>query len=50
MAAKTNNIKILIFPKYNKHNVEELPPLLKDGFEIFYVEHYKEIFNIVFVN
>jgi ATP-dependent Lon protease len=39
---------VLIFPKDNVRDYDELPDYLKKGLAIHFVEHYDEVFNIAF--
>ncbi len=48
IAAKRSSLKELIFPKENKKDFEELPPYLKKGLAVHFVETYEEVFSIVF--
>ena len=48
IAARRSGVKILIFPKANKPDFEELLPHVKEGFDVKFVEHYNEIYKIAF--
>lgn len=48
IAARRSGLKVLIFPKDNVRDYDELPEYLKKGLTIHYVEHYDEVFNIAF--
>jgi ATP-dependent Lon protease len=48
MAAQREGMKIVIFPKGNKDDVEELPEYIKQGLTIHYAEDYVDIFRICF--
>lgn len=48
IAAKRSKVAILIFPKENKRDFDELPPYIKKGFEVHFVSHYDEVRRIVF--
>lgn len=50
IAARRSELKILIFPKENKRDYDELPDYLKVGIEAHFVEHYDEVFQIAFPN
>jgi ATP-dependent Lon protease len=50
MAAQREGMKIVIFPKLNKDDVEELPEYIKQGLTIYYAENYLDIFRICFPN
>jgi len=48
VAAKRSGIKVLIFPKDNVRDYDELPDYIKKGLSVHFVEHYDEVFNIAF--
>ena len=48
VAAKRAGITTLIMPASNRHDFEELPDYLRSGLTVHYVEHYREIFPLVF--
>lgn len=48
VAAKRSGIKVLIFPKDNIRDFDELPDYVKKGLSVHFVEHYDEVFNIAF--
>lgn len=48
IASRRSGLKILIFPKENQRDYEELPDYLKKGLEVHFVEHYDEIYPIAF--
>ena len=48
MAAQREGMKIVIFPRLNKDDVEELPDYIKQGLTIYYAENYLDIFRICF--
>lgn len=48
IAARRSGLKVLIFPKDNARDCDELPEYLKKGLTIHFVEHYDEVFNIAF--
>jgi ATP-dependent Lon protease len=48
IAARRSGVKVLIFPKANKPDFEELLPHVREGFEVKFVEHYKEIYSVAF--
>lgn len=50
LAAGREKLKIIIIPHDNQKEYEELPNHLKDGLEIHFVKHFKEVFNTVFEN
>ncbi|MCH9609396.1 MAG: Lon protease 2 [Chlamydiales bacterium] len=48
IAAKRSGLEVLIFPKENLRDYEELPDFLKKGLEVHFVEQYEEVFRIAF--
>lgn len=48
IAARRSKLTVLIFPKENYRDYDELPEYLKKGLEIHFVEHYDEVFKIAF--
>jgi len=48
MAAQREGMKVVIFPKGNKDDVEELPEYIKQGLTIYYAQDYIDIFRICF--
>lgn len=48
VAAKRSGLKVVIFPKDNLRDIEELSDEIKKGIEIHFVEHYDEVFKIAF--
>jgi ATP-dependent Lon protease len=48
MAAQREGMKIVIFPRSNKDDVEELPDYIKQGLTIHYAENYIDVFKICF--
>jgi ATP-dependent Lon protease len=48
IAARRAEIKTLIFPNENLRDYDELPDYLKKDLQVHFVEHYDEIFKIVF--
>lgn len=48
IAARRSGLKVLIFPKDNVRDYDELPEYIKKGIAIHFVEHYDEVFNIAF--
>ncbi|MGA8164927.1 MAG: endopeptidase La [Waddliaceae bacterium] len=48
VAAKRSGLNVLIFPKENKRDWDELPDYLKKGVEVNFVEHYDEVYRIAF--
>jgi ATP-dependent Lon protease len=50
VAARRSGVKVLIFPKDNVRDYNELPENIKKGLVVHFVEHYDEVFNIAFPN
>lgn len=48
IAARRSGVKVLIFPKENVRDFDELPEYVKKGLTIHFVEHYDEVFRIAF--
>lgn len=48
IAARRSKINVLIFPKENLRDYDELPEYLKKGLEVHFVENYDEVFKIAF--
>ncbi|MFZ4099487.1 MAG: endopeptidase La [Chlamydiia bacterium] len=48
IAARRANCTILIFPKDNLRDYEELPEYLKEGLDVHFVEQYEEVYRIAF--
>ncbi|MCE5319118.1 MAG: endopeptidase La [Parachlamydia sp.] len=48
VAARRSGLKVLIFPKDNLRDYDELPEYIKKGLTIYFVEHYDEVFNLAF--
>ncbi len=48
VAARRSGLKILIFPKDNSRDYDELPENIKKGLTIHFVEHYDEIYALAF--
>jgi ATP-dependent Lon protease len=48
IAARRSGVKILIFPKENKRDFDELPAYIKKGIHVHFVDHYDEVFRVVF--
>ena len=50
IAARRSKANVLIFPKENLRDYDELPEYLKKGLEVHFVETYDEVFKIAFPN
>lgn len=48
VAARRSGLKVLIFPKDNLRDYEELPDYIRKGLTMHFVEHYHEVFRIAF--
>lgn len=48
IAARRSQINVLIFPKENLRDYDELPEYLKKGLEVHFVDRYDEVFKIAF--
>jgi ATP-dependent Lon protease len=48
IAARRSKVNVLIFPKENLRDYDELPDYLKKGLEVHFVEYYDEVFRIAF--
>ncbi|CDJ44587.1 Lon protease homolog, mitochondrial, related, partial [Eimeria tenella] len=48
IAAKRENLKTLIFPRGNMRDFEELPPNVKEGLDVHFVDDYDQVFKIAF--
>jgi len=49
VASKRAGIKIIIVPKDNLRDIDELPAYMKEGLDIRFVEHYEEVYKIAFL-
>lgn len=50
IAARRSKVNVLIFPKENLRDYDELPEYLKKGLEVHFVDYYDEVFKIAFPN
>lgn len=48
IAARRSKLDVLIFPKENSRDYDELPEYLKKGLEVHFVDSYDEVFKIAF--
>ena len=48
IAARRSRLSILIFPKENQRDYDELPPFLKKGLDVHFVTHYDDVFKLAF--
>lgn len=50
IASRRSNLNVLIFPKENLRDYDELPEFLKKGLEVHFVDAYEEVYKIAFSN
>jgi ATP-dependent Lon protease len=48
IAARRSGVKVLIFPKENKRDFDELPPYIRKGLTVHFVDNYNEVFDVAF--
>ncbi|HEY2810616.1 MAG TPA: endopeptidase La [Rhabdochlamydiaceae bacterium] len=48
IAAKRSGVKVLIFPRDNHRDYDELPAYVKKGIQVHFVKHYDEVFHVAF--
>ncbi|NGX30832.1 MAG: hypothetical protein K940chlam8_00183, partial [Chlamydiae bacterium] len=48
IAARRVHANVLIFPKDNRRDFDELPDYLKKGLEVHFVDYYTEVYEIAF--
>ncbi len=48
IAAKRSGAKVLIFPKENQRDYDELPAYVKKGIKVHFVKNYEEVFRVAF--
>ncbi len=48
IASRRSGLKVLIFPKENIRDYDELPEYLKKGLKVHFVDHYDEVYKIAF--
>jgi ATP-dependent Lon protease len=48
IAAKRSGAKVLIFPKDNRRDYDELPKYIKKGLEVHFIENYEEVYRVAF--
>ncbi|KAF8764249.1 Lon protease like protein [Argiope bruennichi] len=48
IAAKRVGVTCLIMPAENKKDFADLPQYITDGLDVHFVEHYKDVYNIIF--
>jgi len=50
IASKRSGVKIVLFPAENKKDFEELEDYLKQGLEVHFVDYYRDVYKIAFVD
>ena len=50
LQAKRADVTCIILPEENRRDVDDLPDFVKEGVEFHFVRHYRDIYNIIFVN
>jgi len=48
IASRRSNLNVLIFPRENLRDYDELPDFLKKGIEVHFVDTYEEVYKIAF--
>lgn len=48
VAAKRSGLTTIILPKGNLRDLDDLPPPVREGLELHFVEHYDEVFSLAF--
>lgn len=48
IAARRSGAKMLIFPKDNKRDFDELPKYIRKGIQVHFVENYEEVYRVAF--
>lgn len=48
IAARRSKLNVLIFPRENLRDYDELPEYLKKGIEVHFVDYYDDVFKIAF--
>jgi ATP-dependent Lon protease len=48
IAAKRSGVKVLIFPKENQRDYDELPSYVKKGLRVHFVKNYEEVARVAF--
>ncbi|GAM26385.1 hypothetical protein SAMD00019534_095600 [Acytostelium subglobosum LB1] len=48
IAAKREGVKKIILPKDNKKELEDIPDYVKEGFTVYLVDYYNDVFDIAF--
>ncbi|XP_070541790.1 lon protease homolog, mitochondrial-like [Ptychodera flava] len=48
IAARRVGVNCIILPQENRKDYSDLPSFITEGLEVHFVDHYREVFNIVF--
>lgn len=48
IAAKRVGVQCIVLPFENRKDYSDLPAFITEGLEVHFVEHYKDVFNIIF--
>jgi ATP-dependent Lon protease len=48
IAARRSKIMELILPQANKRDFDELPDFLREGINVHFARHYRDVFEFVF--
>ena len=48
IAARRSGVKVLVFPKDNQRDYDELPSYIKKGMKVHFVTHYQEVYDVAF--
>ena len=48
IAAKRVGVECVLLPAENRKDFDDLPSFITQGLEVHFVDHYREIFRIVF--
>ncbi len=48
IAGKRSGLKVIIFPKENQRDYDELPTYVKKGIKVLFVSHYDEVLRVAF--
>ena len=45
--AKRSDVNCIILPEGNKRDFDDLPEFIREGLEVHFVTHYREVFDII---
>ncbi len=48
IAARRSGVKVLVFPKENRRDYDELPAYVKKGIQVHFVEDYEDVYRVAF--